>query len=92
VPTSFEPALKMSDLTPVLTLAYRDAKGTALGDLKLFKRTRAAELPADGTGDPANPPPPQVEYFILTPKTRVLAVVSRSIAERAEQDLATVLP
>ena len=91
VPTSFEPALKQSDLSPVMSIAYRDAKGNALGDLKLFKRSRAAELPADGTGDPANPPPPLVEYFILTPKTRVLAMVSRSTAERAEQDLATLL-
>jgi hypothetical protein len=32
-----------------------------------------------------------VEYFILTPKTRVLAMVNRSNAERAEQDLATIL-
>ena len=92
VPTSFEPSLKMSDLTPVLTMAYRDVKGNPLGELKLFKRTRAAELPADGTGDPANPPPPLVEYFILTPKTRVMSLVNRSVAERSEQDLTTVFP
>ncbi len=91
MPTSFDPALKMSDLTPVLVLTYKDAKGAPLSDLKLFKRSRAAELPADGTGDLANPPPPVVEYYILTPKTRVLAMVNRSNAERAEQDLATIL-
>lgn len=91
MPTSFDPALKMSDLTPVLVLTYKDAKGAPMSDLKLFKRSRAAELPADGTGDLANPPPPVVEYYILTPKTRVLAMVNRSNAERAEQDLATIL-
>lgn len=90
-PTSFDPAVKMSDLTPVLTLAYRDGKGNALGEVKLFKRTRAAEMPADGTGDPANPPPPVVEYFLHTAKTRVMAQVNRSVAERAEQDLGALL-
>ncbi|HRC56402.1 MAG TPA: DUF4340 domain-containing protein, partial [Kofleriaceae bacterium] len=90
LPTNFEPAVKMSDLTPVMALTYRDGKGTALGELKLFKRSRAAEMPTDGTGDLANPPPPLVEYFIVTPKTRVMAMVNRSVAERAEQDLATL--
>ncbi len=90
-PTSFDPAVKMSDLTPVLTLAYRDGKGNALGEVKVFKRTRAAEMPTDGTGDPANPPPPIVEYFLHTAKTRVMAQVNRSVAERAEQDLSALL-
>ena len=91
LPTSFEPSIKMSDLTPVMTLVYRDGKGTQLGEVKVFKRTRAAEMPTDGTGDPANPPPPLVEYFLVTPKTRVMAMINRSVAERAEQDLTTLL-
>ena len=86
-PTEYAPDLKTTGLTPAVTLTYKDERGAVLGTLALYKHIK---VPAAGAEAPANPAPGETEYFIVTPRTRVAAVVRKDTAERAEQDVPTV--
>ncbi len=90
--SQFEPDLKVTDLTPVVELSYLDERNKKLATLTLYKRDKAGDLPTDGTADPTAPPPTVTEYYMVTEKTRVPAVVSKASAERIDQDVATLLP
>jgi hypothetical protein len=89
-PTEYLPDVKVADLTPVLLLTYKDAGGGKLGTLRLYKREKAGELPANTDLDPANPPKGETEYLIVTEKTRIPALVRKDTAIRTEQDIETV--
>ena len=89
-PTEYAAALKVSDLTPVLKLTYKDDKGALLGVMSLYKHEKPGELPEGQELDPANPPKGEIEYLIMTEKTRVPAIVRKDTAERMENDIETV--
>jgi hypothetical protein len=88
-PTEYSATTKVGPSTPeVVKLTYKDEHNAVLGTLTLYKHEKA---PADNAEvDIANPPKAQTEYFIMTPRTRVPAVVRKDTAERAEQDVPTV--
>jgi hypothetical protein len=81
-PTKYESELDAATLTEVVKLTYQDGKGSTLGTMTLYKRDKPAEGPIPAT----------VEYYIMTEKTRVPGVVPKSMAERVDQDIATVFP
>jgi hypothetical protein len=89
-PTEYASNLKVAELTPVLKLTYKDDRGALLGTLSLFKREKPGTLPEGQELDPANPPKSETEYYIVTEKTRVPAVVRKDTAQRSEQDIETV--
>jgi Domain of unknown function (DUF4340) len=89
-PVEYASNLKVSDMKPVLKLTYKEDRGATLGTLTLYKYEKPGELPPGATLDPANPPKPQTEYYIMTEKTRVPALVRKDTASRAEQDIETV--
>ena len=100
-PSEYQPELKISDLTEVVSFRYADEKGSPLGNMTLYKRSRAAAplvpsaaLPVAElatAAPPAAPTPKMItEYFIVTPKTRVPGLVATEAAEKTENDLATV--
>jgi hypothetical protein len=88
-PTEYQPAVQLASLTPIVKLSYRDAKGHPLGYIELFKHDKPAEPPPNAT--PATPPKPITEYFIMSEKTRVPALLRKETAERTEQDVPTVM-
>ncbi len=100
-PSEYQPELKISDLTEVVNFSYADQKGSPLGTLTLYKRSRAAAPPVQSATvagaalttavPPAAPTPTMItEYFIVTPKTRVPGLVATEAAKTTENDLATV--
>ncbi|HSN25090.1 MAG TPA: DUF4340 domain-containing protein [Kofleriaceae bacterium] len=89
-PVEYASNLKVSDMKQVLKLTYKEERGATLGTLTLYKYEKPGELPPGATLDPANPPKPQTEYYIVTEKTRVPALVRKDTAQRAEQDIDTV--
>ncbi|HET7608729.1 MAG TPA: DUF4340 domain-containing protein, partial [Gammaproteobacteria bacterium] len=89
-PMEYAAQVKVADLTQVLRMTYKDDRGRTLGTMTLYKRAKPGEVPAGQELDPANPPPPELEYYIMTEKTRVPAVVRRDIAEKMETDIDTV--
>lgn len=89
-PTEYAPDLKVETLTPVVRLTYRDAPGATLGTLTLFRREKAGVLPEGQELDPANPPKGETEYYILTERTHVPALVLKDNAERTEGDVPIV--
>ncbi len=88
---AYEADLKVADLTVVAALTYQDKASRPLGTFTLYKREKPADKP-DVTAPvaPMTPPATVTEYFVVTETTRVPAQVPTSIAEKAEQDLATV--
>lgn len=89
-PTEYASSLKVDQLTPVMKLAYKDEHGGALGTLSLYKREKPGQLAEGQELDPANPPKGETEYYIMTEKTRVPALVRKDTAQRSEQDIETV--
>jgi VCBS repeat-containing protein len=89
-PTEYASNLEIKDLTPVLKLTYKDDRGALLGTLQLFRREKPGTLPEGQELDPANPPKSETEYYIVTEKTRVPALVRKDTAQRSEQDIETV--
>ncbi len=89
-PTEYSSTTKTADLNPVLRLTYRDAKNELLGTLTLYKHDKPGELAPEQTLDMANPPKGETEYFIVTEKTRVPALVRKDTAQRSETDLTAV--
>ncbi|HEU0036673.1 MAG TPA: DUF4340 domain-containing protein [Kofleriaceae bacterium] len=86
-PTEYVAELNASSLQPVMKLTYKDAKGEVLGTLQLLKGEKPADVPTDADFDPANPPKGEVQYYVLTEKTHVPALVRKDTAQRSEQDL-----
>jgi hypothetical protein len=89
-PTEYVSNLKVSDLTPVMKLTYKDERGALLGTLSLYKREKPGQLAEGQELDPANPPKGETEYYIMTEKTRVPAIVRKDTAQRSENDIETV--
>jgi hypothetical protein len=89
-PTEYAANIKPADLQLVLKLTYKEDKGALLGALTLYKREKPGELAPGQELDPANPPKGQTEYYIVTEKTRVPALVRKETAQRMEQDIDTV--
>ncbi len=89
-PTDYAPDLKATDMTQVLKLTYKDERGGQLGTLTLFKREKPGVLPEGQELDPANPPKGELEYYIVTEKTRVPALVRKDTAQRTENDIEDV--
>jgi hypothetical protein len=89
-PVEYASNLKVSDMKPVLSLTYKEDRGATLGTLTLYKYEKPGELPPGATLDPANPPKPDTQYYIMTEKTRVPALVRKDTAARAEGDIETV--
>jgi hypothetical protein len=89
-PTEYAPALALAGIEPIVKLTYKDAKGKVLGTLGLYKVEKPGELPEGTELDPANPPKGELEYYVLTEKTRVPGLVRKDPAQRSEQDLPIV--
>ncbi len=90
-PTEYSADVKTVGLEPVVTLTYKDERGAILGTLSLYKHQKAPTPMAEGQPpDMTNPLTPETEYFIMTPLTRVPAIVRKDTAERTEQDVPTV--
>jgi hypothetical protein len=89
-PVEYSTKTKLESLTPVMTLTYKDERGATLGTLSLYRGEKPGVVPEGQTLDPANPPKGETEYYIMTPRTRVPALVRKDTAERAEQDVPTV--
>ncbi|HTR54782.1 MAG TPA: DUF4340 domain-containing protein [Kofleriaceae bacterium] len=89
-PTEYAADMKASDMTPIMKVTYKDDRGALLGTMQLYKFEKAGELPPNQTLDPANPPKGDVEYYIVTEKTRVPAQVRKDLAQRMESDIETV--
>ncbi len=100
-PSEYQPELNITTLTEVVSFTYADEKGGALGTMTLYKRSRAAAplippavMPGAELTTVTTPPTPTptmiTEYFIVTPKTRVPGLVATAVAEKTENDLATV--
>jgi hypothetical protein len=89
-PTEYAANLNPSSMQVVLKITYKDAKGELLGTLTLYKREKPGELPEGAELDPANPPKGELEYYVMTEKTHVPALVRKDTAQRSEQDLPIV--
>jgi hypothetical protein len=89
-PTEYQANLDPATLTPVVKLSYRDDKGHPLGYIQLLKHDKPAEATPGHPIDPANPPKPVPEFFLMSEKTRVPALLRKETAERTEQDVPTV--
>jgi hypothetical protein len=89
-PSEYNVSLKIESLTPVLKLTYKEERGALLGTLSLYKREKPGELGPDQELDPANPPKGEIEYYVVTEKTRVPGLVRKDTAQREEQDLEAV--
>ena len=88
-PTEYAASMTGQRLTPVMKLTYKDARGAMLGTLSLYKHEKPGELARRQELDPANPPKGEIEYYIMTEKTRVPALVRKDTAQRSENDLET---
>lgn len=89
-PTEYASNLDPKTLVPVVRLTYKDDRGAVLGTLALYKHEKAGELPPGQDLDPANPPKGEIEYYVVTEKTRVPGLVRKDTAQRTEQDIETV--
>jgi hypothetical protein len=89
-PVEYASNLKVSDMTPVMKLTYKDERGALLGTLSLYKYEKPGQLAEGQELDPANPPKGDTEYYIMTEKTRVPALVRKDTAQRSENDIETV--
>jgi len=89
-PTAYQSDVKMTELTPIVAFGYRDAKGGKLGTMTLYRHEKPGVLPDGAELDPANPPKGEIEYFVVTEKSRVPGLVKKDAAQRTEQDLEAV--
>ncbi len=88
-PTEYATDVKVDTLAPIFRLEYRDA-ANKLGSLALYKIEKAPVIPEGTDFDPANPPKGEIEYYVLTERTRVPALVRRDPAKKSEDDLPIV--
>jgi hypothetical protein len=91
-PTEYFPKLSVDTLTPVMKVTYRKGNGSIMATLTMYKRDKGNAPPIpDGSDDPANPPKGESEYFILTEKTHVPALVKKDVAQGIENNLPNVM-
>jgi hypothetical protein len=83
-PTAYEPKTDVKALTEVLVLTYSDRGGKPLGTIRILKQDK----PADPTATPPREAGP--EYYLMTERTRVPAVLPRLAVERIIPDFDTV--
>jgi hypothetical protein len=89
-PMEYASDVKVADLALIMKLTYKDERGGMLGTFSLYKREKPGQLPEGQELDPANPPKGEAEYYIMTEKTRVPALVRKDLAQSSEQDIETV--
>jgi hypothetical protein len=89
-PTEYAKDLKVDTMAPVFRVEYKDAAGGKLGSLSLYKVEKAPIIPDGVDFDPANPPKGEVEFYVVTEKTRVPALVRKDPAQKSEEDLPIV--
>lgn len=89
-PMNYDAKLAVSELTAIGTLTYTGKTGR-LGTLSLYKRDVPADPASPPSTDTNKAPAAKIEYYLVTEKTRVPGLLLKSVAERAETDLATVL-
>ena len=89
-PSEYSSQVKIDTLTYVLRLVYKDERGNTLGTLTLYKREKPGEIAQDQDLDPANPPKGEIEYYVVTEKSKVPGLVRKDTAQRTEQDIVTV--
>jgi len=83
-PSKFDATLDVKALTELVTVTYRDAKGTETGKLTLYKQDNPPPPP---DGKPAQPGP---DYWVVTTRTRVPALVPKTAGDQVEQQIAGV--
>jgi hypothetical protein len=87
-PRKFDPSLNVAAMTKVVAITYKDSKAAVLGTMILYSYEKPPATPA---GDnPVKPPGPVVEYYIMTEKTRVPALVDSLSGDRIKGDIASV--
>jgi hypothetical protein len=74
----FVPDQTTEGMTPITHLEYEGSGGKKLGHLELYRR-------------PSKTNPSELEYFLKSERTRVLAKIHKLTAERVDQDLAQLL-
>jgi hypothetical protein len=89
-PTEYAKDLKVDALAPIFRLEYREASGGKLGSLALYKIEKPPVIPDGADFDPANPPKGEIEYYVVTERTRVPALVRKDPAQKSEDDLPIV--
>ena len=89
-PTEYAKDVKVDTLAPLFKIEYRDASNGKLGTLSLYKIEKPPLIPEGSDFDPANPPKGEIEYYVLTERTRVPALVRRDPAKKSEDDLPIV--
>jgi len=90
-PTEYVPSVKVETLTPIVKLTYKDADGKQLGTLTLLKGEKPPVIDPNTEIDPANPPRGETEYYVLTEKSRVPALVRKDSAQQSEQNFPVVM-
>ena len=90
-PTEYSPKTKIESLTSVVKVTYKDGSGSKLGTLTLYKGEKPPTIAPDQEIDPANPPRGEVEYYIVTEKSRVPAVVRKDTAQQVETNLPVIM-
>lgn len=99
-PTSYEAKVDPKTLTNIVTLTYKDGGGKVLGTMQVLKIEKPGEAPPpppppSDPNAPVPPPPvvqPVVDYYLITERTRVPAVLPKVAAERIAPDIETVFP
>jgi hypothetical protein len=90
-PSEYSTKTKLETLTPIAKVTYKDGSGNKLGTLTLYKGEKPPTITPDMEIDPANPPRGETEYFIMTEKSRVPAVVRKDTAQQVETNLPVVM-
>lgn len=84
-PSKFDAALDVSKLTSLVTVIYRDARGGELGKLALYKQDHPPPPPPGGP-----PQQPGPDYWVVTTRTRVPALVPKTAGDQIEQQVAGI--
>jgi Domain of unknown function (DUF4340) len=88
-PSEYSPKTKLEGLTKILTATYKDGDGAKLGTLTLYKGPKAP--PAAGEPPPPPGPKSDFEYYIMTEKSRVPAIVRPDTAQQVETNLPVIM-
>jgi hypothetical protein len=89
-PTEYAKDLKIESLSLVFRIEYKEASGSKLGSLALYRFEKPPIIPDGGDFDPANPPKGETEFYVVTERTRVPALVRKDPAQKSEEDLPIV--
>ena len=90
-PTEYASNLKVSDMTPVVKLTYKDERGATLGTLTLYKHEKPGELPTGSDARSGESAEGRDRVLHHDARRRACpALVRKDTAQRAEQDIETV--